>query len=99
MCRYICVAGLIPYPFEYRDTIGYYGKIQDYNKAVNSGIYEMKGSGVQNEPPTNKMYGILVVMKANDNIVQISFHNDNEEVFSRLYVYGIWSGWTKLSNV
>ena len=93
------VAGLIPYPFQYRDSIGYYGKIKDYNNAVDSGIYELKGSGVSNEPPTSKMYGVLIVMKANDNIVQLSFHNDNDEVFSRLFVLGGWRAWTRLSNV
>ena len=93
------VAGLIPYPFQYRNSIGYYGNIKDYNNAVDSGIYELRGSGVSNEPPTNKMYGVLVVMKANDNIVQLSFHNDNNEVFSRLFVYGGWGAWTRLSNV
>lgn len=93
------VAGLIPYPFQYRNSIGYYGNIKDYNNAVDSGIYELKGSGVSNEPPTDKMYGVLVVMKANDNIVQLSFHNDKKEVFSRLFVYGGWGAWTRLSNV
>lgn len=93
------VAGLIPYPFQYRNSIGYYGKIKDYNNAVDSGIYELKGSGGSNEPPTTKMYGVLIVMKANDNIVQLSFHNDNDEVFFRLFVLGGWRAWTRLSNV
>ena len=85
------------FPFMYRDSIGAYGNIKDYNNAELSGFYAMEGSLVDsNQPPMTKYYGVLLVVKAGDYKIQLAMSSETGEICLRGFVWGSWKEWNTL---
>ena len=95
MCRYICVAGYLPY------ITNLYTNEQDFNniKKVGSYSFGVNKEGYSNIPNVQSLEGVLVVIisVSNSNIYQIYLGIQDSSLHIRSCYNGVWQGWRKVS--
>lgn len=87
------------FPFAYRNSVGTWGNLKDFNLATGNGWYNVSGTTAEggtapSNSPVSGGYGIMLVLSVDATVIQCFFGAYNESaIMYRIYSGGSWGSW------